>query len=321
MLSDLEIKRKLQALNFDTANSNRPFNPELQINASSVDLRICSKYFLPVTSEEVKLDAADFGASTIGLFKEMNCLSNEYITIRPNKFILARTYEKFSVPDDCSAITHARSSFARLGLDINSTCQYINPGWSGHMPLIIHNRTSWPISIKPFDLIVQVSFNQLIGNVETPYQDQTPTPNYLLDNGGPSKIWINLCRKGFEESDFKLSTDDRSKMIEFGKKLNQPSLKSFLKFLPQSSNIETGSDLIKNLIDQQKTTKTMSRVFFPTLVSLLCFGILWLLDLTNIFFVVGTVSAAFVLLLTNLYLNRFDSVDKLQSYWNEVSHD
>ena len=53
--------------------------------------------------------------------------------IPPNSFVLARTVEKFKIPDDVLVICLGKSTYARCGIIVNVTP--LEPGWEGYVTL------------------------------------------------------------------------------------------------------------------------------------------------------------------------------------------
>src|ERR1700722_14130301 len=48
-------------------------------------------------------------------------------------FCLASSMEKFTMPNDVAATVHDKSTWARLGLAVQTT--FIDPGWNGYLTL------------------------------------------------------------------------------------------------------------------------------------------------------------------------------------------
>lgn len=65
--------------------------------------------------------------------------------IPPNSFMLTRTVEKFTMPDDILGIFLGKSTLARMGLVVGITP--IEPGWSGYITVEISNTTPLPARV------------------------------------------------------------------------------------------------------------------------------------------------------------------------------
>jgi dCTP deaminase len=77
-------------------------------------------------------------------------------TIPPNSFALARTVERFRMPDDVMALCVGKSTYARCGIIVNVTP--LEPGWEGVLTLEISNTTPLPAKIYANEGIAQLIF-------------------------------------------------------------------------------------------------------------------------------------------------------------------
>ncbi len=141
---------------YDTCSVNLRLGPEISIpkpgKPITLDLRKGSiAKFLPELYETTVLDPT--GGYALG----------------PNKFILARTLERVSLPiregRPCyAARIEGRSSFARIGLLVHFTAPTIHAGFEGTITLEMINLAEYPISLFPKMEICQL----IIETVEPP---------------------------------------------------------------------------------------------------------------------------------------------------------
>lgn len=80
--------------------------------------------------------------------------------LHPNDFVIARTFEYISMPDNWIAYVVGRSSWGRLGIVI-ATATFINPGFKGTITLEIVNLGQVPVSLYPLTRIAQLVFHKL----------------------------------------------------------------------------------------------------------------------------------------------------------------
>ena len=99
------------------------------------------------------------------------------VTLHPfRRFQLASTVEHFTMPSDCVAIVHDKSTWARRGLSVFNTV--IEPGWHGWLTLELVYHGNRILRIPAGAGIAQVLFHRL----ETPasydgkYQGQIDAP-------------------------------------------------------------------------------------------------------------------------------------------------
>jgi dUTPase len=113
----------------------------------------------------------------------------ESVTIWPGEVLMTRIYERFRIPDEYAGKVEGRSSYARIGLAIHCTGDFINPGWAGFMPLQLFNASPFPIKILPFLPICQLMIIRLSSCPERTYGDEDLASKYVNDDGGPSYWW------------------------------------------------------------------------------------------------------------------------------------
>lgn len=79
-------------------------------------------------------------------------------TLYPKKFVLATTKEYIKLPLDITAKVDGRSSYGRMGLDIQNA-GFIDPGFEGEITLEIRNESSCPIILNAGTKIGQIVFS------------------------------------------------------------------------------------------------------------------------------------------------------------------
>jgi deoxycytidine triphosphate deaminase len=190
MLSDKDIRALLVALDFAASHGDEPFRAAEQIQPCSVDLRLDNVFWLPRWRNAIDLRRARLlEIEPRRYYKKVVLKRGEHLTLRPRQLILARIYEEFTLPPGYSGDIIARSSFARMGLMINCSGGFINPGWRGHMPLQLVNFNSSAIRVFPFLPICQLRLFKLISPSERVYGETEIQSKYMSDDGGPSYWW------------------------------------------------------------------------------------------------------------------------------------
>ena len=84
--------------------------------------------------------------------------SNELV-LPPKHFALAVTLELYGIPNDVKAVVMAKSTYARLGLFVNTTP--IQPGFNGHVVIEVYNSTDIPMLLRADEGFVEFTFHQL----------------------------------------------------------------------------------------------------------------------------------------------------------------
>jgi deoxycytidine triphosphate deaminase len=136
ILSDIEIKAGLEELQIRTDNPNFPFDAIKQIQPCSIDLRLSDLIWKPKRFRCLNLsEGGRARARVANAFTRKRISFPKGYVLRPGEFLLGRTYEAFTVPNNLTARLVGRSSLGRLGLSVVAPSSFINPGWRGHMPL------------------------------------------------------------------------------------------------------------------------------------------------------------------------------------------
>jgi deoxycytidine triphosphate deaminase len=201
-LADHEIRALGAELQFVGPNPEHPFDPDRQIQPCSVDLRISDVFWKPrhrrrlwrrlMPWREIAIDlrrASLHDLDPIRDWKRFDVSEGQFVTIKPGHTIMGRVYETFRMPTNCAGKIEGRSSFARLGLSIHCTGDFINPGWQGYMPLQLSNVGPYPLRLAPYFSICQLMLVPLASEPERSYGDEALRSKYVNDEGGPSLWW------------------------------------------------------------------------------------------------------------------------------------
>jgi deoxycytidine triphosphate deaminase len=200
-LSDRDLADLLPSLDVQTHHPDYPFDAGEQIQPCSIDLRLSNVFWRPRRRSHVLRRMFRRGV-TVDLrrshlqeidprreWKKFELADGQSTTILPGRVLLARIYERFSVPPDYAGKIEGRSSFARLGLMVHCTGDFINPGWGGFMPLQLYNASQFPIRILPYLPICQLMVVKLSSTPTRTYGDEDLRSKYVNDDGGPSYWW------------------------------------------------------------------------------------------------------------------------------------
>lgn len=190
-LSHRDILAALPEMEFRTPITEYPFTED-QVKVCSIDLR-CDRVFWMQRTGPGSLDLAGAALMEISprrLWKKLEIELNSPVKLKPGQMILGRTYERFRVPPLYAGKITGRSSYARLGIEVSCTCDLINPGWEGNVPLEIVNNGARPVLIYPLLPIAQVFLIPLSSPADPDYSNKAKfRSKYMNDDGGPSFWW------------------------------------------------------------------------------------------------------------------------------------
>lgn len=199
--ADRTIKSLLPELNVSTRFDESPFDVDAQIQPCSIDLRLDTRFWVarkiarPPGWKFWRQPVLDlrkrrlYEISPRRRWRRIDLRPGESIDLKPNQVLLARTYEEFSVPVAYAGKIEGRSSYARLGLMVHCTGDFINPGYRGHMPLELVSFANCPIRLTPLMPIAQLVLVRLTDTPERHYGHQSLGSKYVNDDGGPSYWW------------------------------------------------------------------------------------------------------------------------------------
>lgn len=133
---------------------------DYNIQGASIDLSLGDKAKI---RNDKDIDLFDENALDQELYEEID-LAKGY-TLKPKEFLYSSSVEKVTIPKDKCGLIVPRSTFARLGL-ILPISSFANPGYSGHLPIVIFNASNSNIKIPPYIRIMQILFLELKGKAK-----------------------------------------------------------------------------------------------------------------------------------------------------------
>lgn len=142
-----------------------PWDP-MMVQPASVDLRLGRSFRV---FHNHRIQAIDLADPPGGLTEHVEIGGADPFVIHPGEFVLGRTEERVTLPDDIVARIEGKSSLGRLGLIVHATAGFVDPGFAGSLTLEITNFNSVPIVLRAGLPIAQLSFMTLDRPAERPY--------------------------------------------------------------------------------------------------------------------------------------------------------
>ena len=167
VLSDKWIKKMVKAsamIKPFVSKQTRKGKISFGLSSYGYDARVSNEFkiFTNVNSEIV--DPKNFKPTNFVTKNVSECI------IPPNSFVLARTVEKFKIPDDVLVICLGKSTYARCGIIVNVTP--LEPGWEGYVTLEFSNTTPLPAKIYANEGVAQFVFLKGNEKPEVTYADR-----------------------------------------------------------------------------------------------------------------------------------------------------
>lgn len=168
LLSDRQIRdlaiNKSMIKPFEEAQRN---DGRISFGLSSYgyDVRVGREFKIFTNVHSAEVDPKNFDAHSF-----VDKVVDDYVTIPPNSFALARTIETFDMPREVMAICVGKSTYARCGIIVNVTP--IESGWRGTITLEFSNTTPLPARIYANEGAAQLVFFAGSDVCETSYADR-----------------------------------------------------------------------------------------------------------------------------------------------------
>ncbi|MGW6061924.1 dCTP deaminase [Streptomyces sp. NPDC055189] len=265
------------------------FDPDTQIQPCSIDLRLDTRFWIarkvprPPGWRFWRRPVFDLRNKQLQelaprrRWKKVEIRPGETVELRPNEVLLGRTYEKFTVPPRFAAKIEGRSSYARLGLMVHCTGDFINPGWRGHMPVELVSFSRSNVRLSPMTPIVQLILIKLTEEPERAYGHQGLHSKYPEDDGGPSHWWKDRLFDKISQQigGHNLHSDIRDSIAEqISSEMSIGALERLHRYIQRKpiGEIESGIDLMDDFAkceDRRKKTGKLVRGLAVTVATLL----------------------------------------------------
>ncbi len=202
-----------------------PFVQE-HIQPSSIDLTLDVHY-----STLKDVDCIDTSSDNSDNY-DKHTIDGELI-LQPNDFIIGRIAEKLTMPKDCTGHIYSRNSLIRLGIDV-SLSGYINPGYSGRLPIVIKNMGNAPVRLIPNMRICQL---ELVRTETQPLKDYSERADakYLNEDD-----FVSLIHHDVEFLEFKSKNNDKSGLASFLKDRIQEKSRAYIDGLTDEQKRRVG---------------------------------------------------------------------------------
>lgn len=142
-------------------SKNITFLNDNNIRGASIDLSLSEKAKIKKNNEMIDLFKLACDENLCEDIYEEIDLAKGY-ELKPQEYLYSSSVEKVSIPRNMCGIVLPRSSFARIGL-ILPISSYANPGYSGHLPIVIFNASNSIVKIPPYIRIMQLLICELKG--------------------------------------------------------------------------------------------------------------------------------------------------------------
>tara|TARA_Y100000034_G_scaffold44576_1_gene54703 strand:- start:2764 stop:3267 length:504 start_codon:yes stop_codon:yes gene_type:complete len=98
--------------------------------------------------------------------KHTKLITEKSLVLNPGEFILGVTKEKIKLPKDICGFLSGRSRFARLGLAVHVTANFVQPNINNVQVLEIKNLSEMPIKLYAGVKVCQIIFSRTEGQAK-----------------------------------------------------------------------------------------------------------------------------------------------------------
>lgn len=139
----------------------QPFNKN-QIGPASIDLSLGDEF------RTLKRKILPYKVNEKTNFEKLTRKrkARKYIILHPNEFVLGITKEKITLPENICGWLSGRSQFARLGIAVHITADFIQPGVNNKQVLEIKNVSHLPLKIEVGTKIAQIVLERTEGKAK-----------------------------------------------------------------------------------------------------------------------------------------------------------
>ncbi len=141
----------------------RPYDPTINLQSASYDLRLDSRFLVPRDDGDVIDILAKEEYETVDT-------KGEPFLLRPNDFIIGSSVEYLRIPRYLAGILFARSSIGRRGIEIHPSAGWFDPCFEGRVVFEISSMRRKTILLRPGARIGQMAFVHLTRNTNKPYE-------------------------------------------------------------------------------------------------------------------------------------------------------
>lgn len=276
-LSDRDLKALLADMHLHCPNPGHPFREETQVQPCSIDLRVSNVFWRPSRRRRIWRWLMPHRDHVIDLrrshvqeidplrdWKRVELREGDGLTVKPGQVIMGRIYERFRVPPGYAGKIEGRSSFARLGLAVHCTGDFINPGWEGFMPLQLFNAGPYPLRLTPFLDICQLMLISLSSESERSYGAPDLESKYINDDGGPSLWWRDARVRALQTRLGEVHATERmqQEVVERVRFENPDVLERFQKFVRtrRVEQVENTDDLLSDFATKEDRARLLDRI-------------------------------------------------------------
>jgi len=142
-----------------------PFVKE-NLGAASIDLRLGNEFLVPKGKCKIAVRENTYFSKEFQNCVKKTKVGKEGITLKPFQLVLGTTQEKITLSKNLCGTLQGRSRFARLGVMVHISSDFVHPGVDNMQVLEILNVSPFTLTLYPGMKICQILFERMEKGVE-----------------------------------------------------------------------------------------------------------------------------------------------------------
>ncbi|NPA58136.1 MAG: dCTP deaminase [Aquificae bacterium] len=150
LLNSKQIKELLKIGSIEI----EPFDEELQLQPSSIDLRTSDRFYRYPRELEPELQILDPKNPYLNIM-EKDYISDRGIVVEPKRFFVVDALEYINLPENIAPFLQPKFRLARMGLELVNT-GWLEHGFEGNITFCIYNANEYPVRLFAGMSIAQI---------------------------------------------------------------------------------------------------------------------------------------------------------------------
>lgn len=142
-----------------------PFAKE-NLGAASIDLRLGNVFLVPKGNCKIAVREDTYFTAKFRKCEKKVAVGREGITLKPFQLVLGATQEKVTLSKNLCGTLQGRSRFARLGVMVHISSNFVHPGVDNVQVLEILNVSPFTLTLFPGMKICQIRFDYVEDGIE-----------------------------------------------------------------------------------------------------------------------------------------------------------
>ena len=142
-----------------------PFARE-NLGAASIDLRLDDTFLVPKGKCKIAVREDTYFSKEFKKCEKKVVAGKEGITLRPFQLVLGTTQERIKLSKNLCGTLQGRSRFARLGVMVHISSNFVHPGVDNVQVLEIFNVSPFTLTLFPGMKICQIRFDHVEAGTE-----------------------------------------------------------------------------------------------------------------------------------------------------------